>query len=132
MSEQTGLRAGLVGRAETVVTPDKTARAVGSGTADVFATPMMIALMEAAAVDCVAGHLAAGETSLGTHVDVSHRAATPAGAVVSATAELVEIDGRNLVFRLEARDGHGPIGDGRHRRAVVDEERFMLKVNAKR
>lgn len=132
MTGTTSLRPGLRGHAKAVVDGARTARAVGSGSAEVFATPMMIALMEAAAVDCVAAHLAPGETSLGTHVDVSHRAATPLGGAVEATAELVEVNGRSLVFRVEARDGQGLIGEGRHMRSVVDEARFMLKVNSKR
>lgn len=128
MPPATRMQPGLIGKARLVVTAQHTAKAFGSGTVDVFASPMMVALMEAAAVDCIAAHLAPGEISLGTHLDVAHRRASPIGASIEASAELIAIDGRILTFRVEAKDGAGLIGDGRHTRALVDETRFMAKL----
>jgi fluoroacetyl-CoA thioesterase len=123
------LQPGLVGKAQLEVTAQHTAKALGSGTVEVFASPMMIALMEAAAVDCIARHLAPGEISLGTHLDVAHRRASPVGAKIEAIAELIAVDGRVLTFRVETKDGAGLIGDGRHTRALADETRFMAKLS---
>lgn len=128
MSPTAGLKPGLRGRAKIVVGRDQLATAVGSGTVEVFASPMMVALMEAACVDCLEPHLPAGAISLGTHLDVAHRRPSPLGATIEATAELIAVDGRLLTFRVEATDALGLIGDGRHTRAVVDEARFMAKV----
>lgn len=128
---QPGLREGLKGRASAVVTAVELARTVGSGAVDVFATPMMIALMERAAVDCVESRLAPGEVTVGTHIDVTHVAATPPGHRVEATAELVAVDGRTLHFRVEARDEREVIGAGRHTRVVVDKARFETKLAQK-
>lgn len=132
MSSASRLTPGLKGHASLVVGPEHTARRMGSGTADVLATPMMIALMEAAAVDCVERHLAPGETSLGTRVDVVHSSATGLGERVEAVAELVSAEGRTLSFLIEARDCHGLIGEGRHVRSVVERARFEARLAAKR
>jgi predicted thioesterase len=129
--DTTSLKPGLRGQASVVVTASMTAPAVGSGSIEVFASPMMIALMEAAAVDCVERHLSPGQASLGTHVDVAHRAPTPPGGRVTAEAELVAIDGRSLTFRVEARDEHEVIGSGTHLRVIVDAERFRSKISNK-
>ena len=94
---------GAVGTASTVVTPENTAAAVGSGSLPVFATPYMIALMENAACNAIADALEDGQSSVGTKLDVSHDAATPVGMHVTAKAELVEVDRRRLVFRVTAR-----------------------------
>lgn len=122
---------GLEGHAEAVVTPALTAAAVGSGTADVYASPAVIALMEAAAVACTEKYLAPGETSVGVHLEVSHRAATPPGMKVSAKATLIAMEGRKLVFAIEARDTAELIGDARHTRVIVDRARFEAKAKAK-
>ena len=95
---------GAVGTASTVVTPENTAAAVGSGALPVFATPYMIALMENAACNAIADGLEEGQSSVGTKLDVSHDAATPVGMHVTAKAELVEVDRRRLVFRVTAED----------------------------
>ena len=105
---------GAVGTASTVVTPENTAAAVGSGALPVFATPYMIALMENAACNAIADGLEEGQSSVGTKLDVSHDAATPVGMHVTAKAELVEVDRRRLVFRVTAEDDAGPIGQGTH------------------
>ena len=99
---------GAVGTASTVVTPENTAAAVGSGALPVFATPYMIALMENAACNAIADGLEEGQSSVGTKLDVSHDAATPVGMHVTAKAELVEVDRRRLVFRVTAEDDAGP------------------------
>ena len=125
------LTPGLEGHAETVVTTALTAPALGSGTANVYATPAMIALMEAAAVAAVERHLSPGETSVGIHLDVNHKAATPPGLTVRAKATLIEVDGRKLTFSIEAHDDNEQIGDARHTRVVVDEARFEAKADAK-
>ena len=104
---------GAVGTASTVVTPENTAAAVGSGSLPVFATPYMIALMENAACNAIADALEDGQSSVGTKLDVSHDAATPVGMHVTAQAELVEVDRRRLVFRVTASDNAGPIGHAR-------------------
>jgi predicted thioesterase len=91
----------------------------------------MVGLLETAAVRALTGHLDAGETTVGTWLDVAHLAATPIGEQVRAEAELVAIDGRNLTFALKAFDEHELIGEGRHHRMIVSEERFLARVRAK-
>jgi len=112
---------------KTVETADSAA-ALGSGSVAVFATPAMILLMELAAREAVQAALPHGSTTVGTVVNIRHMAATPVGARVSATAKLVEIEGRRLVFEVEAQDESGIIGKGLHERAVIDIERFMTKL----
>ncbi len=97
----------------------------------VLATGFMIVLMEWACAELLAPHLDAGEGSLGTHVDVSHAAATPIGFTVTVDAELVEVSGRKLVFKVRAHDGADMIGEGRHERVVVAWDRFNAKVAEK-
>lgn len=122
------LKTGLKGKASLVVGTNDTAPRVGSGRVPVMGTPVMITLMEEAALDCVEHLLEPGHQSLGTHLDVSHTAATPIGQKVTAEAELVGIDGRKLDFAVRARDEDGPIGEGRHARVVVDVARFEAKL----
>ena len=122
---------GLTGEAITQVTRELTARHLGSGAVAVFATPEMVRLMERAAVRALADHLAPGQQSVGTLVNVRHLAATPEGATVTARAELIAVDGRRLTFRVTAHDGVDTIGEGTHERALIDLERFEAKVAAK-
>ena len=131
MADFSQLKPGATGSARTLVTPDKLATQVGSGIAPVFASPMMIALMEAACVDAIEKLLPAGHQSLGTHLDVNHTAPTPEGCTVTATATLESVTGRKLVFRVEADDGIEKIGHGTHTRVVVDNPRFLARVAAK-
>jgi len=98
----------------------------------VFATAFLVGLVEWTAVNLVKPHLAPGQHSVGTLVDVSHTAATPAGVKATAEVELVAVEGRKLRFRVSCRDEAGPIGAGFHERAIVDGERFMAKVEEKR
>ena len=122
---------GIKGRAETVVDNTNTALSMGSGSLEVFATPYMIALMEYAAQTSVAPELEEGMSTVGTHLDVSHEAATPLGMRVRAESELVEIDGRRLVFDVKAYDECGLIGQGRHERFIVSADKFLARVDAK-
>jgi predicted thioesterase len=92
---------------------------------------MLIALMEAAAVDCIEAQLPAGHQSLGMHLDVTHSSPTPLGFTVTAMATLKAIDGRKLVFEVFAHDGVERIGSGLHTRVVVDKTRFMARLAAK-
>jgi fluoroacetyl-CoA thioesterase len=122
---------GLIGEATIVVVPEVTARHMGSGTVSVFATPEMVRLMERAAVNGLAPHLAPGQQSVGTVVNVKHLAATPLGATVTARAELIAVEGRRLTFKVSAQDGTDLIGEGMHERALIDLARFEAKVKAK-
>jgi predicted thioesterase len=133
MEEATmSLEIGLKGRSETVVEESNTAAAVGSGLVPVFATPYMIALMENAAANTVAPHLEAGQGTVGTHLNVSHEAATPIGMKVWAEALLKEVDGKRLVFEVTAYDEAGVIGRGSHERFIINTEKFLAKCEAKK
>jgi fluoroacetyl-CoA thioesterase len=131
MIDLSPLRTGLTGAAELVVGEEHTAPFVGSGRVRVLATPVMINLMEAAALDAVEKLLPAGHQSLGIRLDVRHYAATPVGMRVRVSAELVKVDGRTLDFRVEARDEKEAIGDGLHQRVVVNVARFDQRVRKK-
>lgn len=125
------ITAGLRGTAELVVAPEHTAPFVGSGRIAVLATPVMINQIEAAALAAVEHLLPEGHQSLGIHLDVSHVAATPVGLRVTATAEVVRVEGRTITFRVEARDEVEPIGGGMHQRMVVSVARFDERVQRK-
>ncbi|MBR2987157.1 MAG: thioesterase family protein [Clostridia bacterium] len=125
------LEQGLTYTTTTTVTEEKTAKTMGSGTLEVFATPAMIALMEEAAYKAVQPHLEEGMGSVGTYLDVKHLAATPLGMTVRCEATLIEIDRRRLVFKVTAFDDSGVIGEGKHERFIVNNESFMAKTNAK-
>src|SRR5438874_13582468 len=126
------LSVGIVHELNATVEPHMLARAVGSGGIDVLSTPSMIGLMERAAHDAVARLVPDGQVTVGTRVDIRHLAATPLGMAVRTRAELVEIDGRRLVFNVDAFDAHEKIGEGTHERAVVDPARLIARVNQKR
>ena len=131
MTDLSKLKPGLEGHAEIVVGDEHTAPRIGSGRVRVLATPVMINLMEAAALDAVENLIPAGHQSLGTRLDVRHIAATPVGLRVRATAKLLSVDGRSLAFRVEAHDERDLIGDGLHTRLVVNVARFDQRVQAK-
>lgn len=131
MPENPQFPAGLVGEAAVVVSPEVTARHLGSGAVAVFATPEMVRLMERAAVNGLAPYLAPGQQSVGTMVNVKHLAATPLGATVTARAELLSVDGRRLMFKVSAHDGTELIGEGTHERALIDLAKFEQRVAAK-
>ena len=122
---------GLIGTAEIVVGPEHTAPFVGSGRIAVLATPVMINVIEAAALAAIEHLLPAGHQSLGTRLDVSHTAATPIGVRVTASAEVLSLEGRIVTFRVEARDELEPIGGGTHQRVVVSVARFDERVQRK-
>ncbi len=122
------LQTGMSGEATTVVVHENTAAAVGAGGVEVFGTPMMIALMENASWGAVADGLDEGYVTVGTLINVHHLAATPLGQQVRATAELIEIDGRRLVFKVEAYDEQQKVGEGRHERFIVNLERFLQRL----
>ena len=125
------LPAGLTGTAELVVGEQHTAPRVGSGRIHVLATPVMINLIEAAALAAVEQSLPENHQSLGTRLDVSHVAATPVGMRVRATAEVVRVEGRTIHFRVRAVDEFDLIGEGTHERVVVNLERFDQRVREK-
>jgi predicted thioesterase len=124
------LTPGMKGEATTTVVYENTAASVGAGGVAVFGTPMMIALMENAAWRAVAEALDEGHVTVGTLVNVQHLAATPLGQKVRATAELIKVDGRHLLFNVEAYDEKQKIGEGQHERFIVNLERFLSRITA--
>jgi fluoroacetyl-CoA thioesterase len=125
------VRPGLRGEAELVVAEEHTAPRIGSGRVHVLATPVMINLIEAAALAAMEHLLPAGYQSLGTHLDVRHIAATPVGMRVSAAAVVERVAGRTISFKVEARDERELIGDGVHERVVVNVAKFDARVQSK-
>lgn len=125
------MQVGLIGEASTVVSASNIASAYGSGAVEVFATPAMIALMEGAAARSVQPLLPDGSVTVGTRIDVRHLAATPIGVEVRARAELSEIDGRRLVFRVECFDVTEKVGEGTHERMIVDTARLLARAQTK-
>jgi predicted thioesterase len=124
------LAIGMRGEASLVVDDARTAEAFGAGGVRVLGTPAMIGLMENAAWQLVQPELEPGETTVGTLVNVRHLAATPVGMRVTASAELVEVTGRRLVFHVSARDDRQLIGEGAHERTRVRLDRFLARLGA--
>ena len=118
---------------EKTVTPELTAQAAGSGMLPVFGTPFMTAMMENAAANVLQQYLDEGKGSVGTHLDVSHDAPTPIGMKVWAEAEITAVseNGKMVDFAVQAWDEKGPIGKGTHTRAIISNERFLTRCNAK-
>lgn len=125
------LQAGIKGRSEIIVTEEKTARVMGSGELDVFATPAMIALIEETAWRSLSEHLAPGEGTVGTRLEVSHISATPVGLAVTCETEVTLVDRRRIVFQVVVYDERGKIGEGTHERFVVQNEKFLRKAEEK-
>jgi predicted thioesterase len=125
------LKVGMRGEASLVVGEEHTAAAFGAGGVRVLGTPVMIGLMENAAWRLVQPELDEGETTVGTLVNIQHLAATPLGDQVTATAELIDIAGRRLIFHVTARDARQVIGEGTHARARVLLDRFLARVGQK-
>lgn len=125
------IEAGMSGTAELVVREEHTAPRIGSGKVRVLATPVMINLIEAAALAAVEHLLPPGYQSLGTHLDVQHVAATPVGMAISACARVVSVDGRKIRFAVEAKDEKDIIGHGAHERVVVNVAKFDERVQRK-
>ena len=122
------LEIGLKYESVVEVTSSNSAKTMGSGDMDVFATPSMVALMENAAMMAVASALPEGSATVGTQINTSHIKASPIGATITASAELTEVEGRKLTFAVKAWDEKGVIGEGVHTRFVVDRERFLSKL----
>ncbi|KAB3532105.1 thioesterase family protein [Alkaliphilus serpentinus] len=122
----------MVAKVEIVVDQKDTAEAFGSGGVKVFASPLMIGLMEKAALKAVDPHLPKGYSTVGTHLDVKHLAATPVGMKVYTTAELIKIEGKRLTFKVEAFDEKEKIGEGTHERYIIQLDRFIEKTNNKK
>jgi predicted thioesterase len=122
---------GLNAELEHTVTDADTASQWGSGLVQVYSTPALVGLMENAAVNALTGHLATGQTTVGARIDVRHLAATPIGMQVRARAELTAVEGRKLVFKIQAWDAVELIGEASHERFVIDEARFLARTKAK-
>ena len=123
---------GIKGRADSLVTEDKTAIAAGSGTLPVYATPWMAALMEQAAQTSLQPYLDEGESTVGTHLSIDHLSATPVGLKVWAESEVTAVDGRKVSLNVAAYDEAGLIGKGTHERFVIAAGRFLSKAQAKK
>lgn len=121
----------ITGVASAVVTAANTAQALGSGSVPVYATPALTALLEQAAVAALAAHLPPGTTTVGVRIDVQHQAATPVGLAVHAQATLRSQEGRQLTFDIVAHDDVERIAEAVHQRVLVDQERFLARVNSK-
>lgn len=122
---------GLKGRAETVVSDTNTAQAACSGALPVFGTPFMCALMEEASWKSIVPHLEAGQSTVGTKLNISHDSATPVGMKVWAESEITEVDGKRLVLKVTAYDEMGLIGQGTHERFIISDDRFLAKTAKK-
>lgn len=122
------LEKGLAAVSRTTVSAENTAAAMGSGDMPVFATPAMVALMENAAMQAVAGALPEGSTTVGAEMCVTHIKPSGIGTEIIASAVVTEVDGRRITFTVGARDAEGLIGEGTHVRFVVDRTRFLAKV----
>ena len=131
MPDLSALKPGLTGNAALTIGEEHTAPRVGSGRVRVLATPVMINLMEAAALDAIERLLPPGHQSLGTQLNVGHYAATPVGMGLRASAVVTKVEGRNIEFRVEAFDERERVGDGTHARVVVNVERFDARVQRK-
>lgn len=125
------LQTGIKATKEITVTTEQTAKVMGSGTLDVFATPAMIALMENTAYESVLAQLDEGCGTVGTALNVKHVAATPVGMKVRCESELVKMEGRALTFSIKAYDESGLIGEGEHERFIIFNEKFQAKADAK-
>ncbi len=119
---------GAVTRVQLTVTDADTAQALGSGDVPVLATPRLLALAEAATVGATATRLPPGTTTVGTRIELDHRAATAIGRTVMAEARLAKTDGRRLYFEIVVREGDTVVAEGRVERVVVDRQRFIEKA----
>ncbi|MBP5165532.1 MAG: thioesterase family protein [Lachnospiraceae bacterium] len=126
------LEVGLSKELSEEVTKEKLASARGSGALDVYATPEMITMMEKASLLAVSNELSEGDTTVGTAVNIKHTSPTVLGSTVRATARLIEIDGRRLLFEVKAFDEAGEIGSGTHERFIVTIDKFLKKAESKK
>ncbi len=126
------LEAGIRGQAAAAVTAENTARAMGSGTLEVFATPALAALAEEACWRSVAPELEPGCSTVGAKLSLEHTAPTPVGMHVTCDSELIAVEGRKLTFTVTMRDEKGPVGQGVHERVIINDAKFLAKAEAKR
>lgn len=126
--KKTNMKIGDKGTVTVKVTKENCASAIGSGALDVFATPSMIALMENAACEAIKQSLQEGESSVGTQVNISHLKASPLNETITASAQLSNIEGRKLTFKVTAWDSNGTIGEGTHERFIINVEKFLSKL----
>lgn len=126
------LEAGIRGKQNVTVTPENTAKTMGSGTLNVFATPALVALAEKTCWMSVVDALDEGCGSVGTKLELEHTAPTPVGMTVTCHSELVAVEGRKLTFKVTLADEKGPVGGGTHERFVIFEEKFAAKAEAKK
>ncbi len=122
------IKTGVKHQSSIIVTDQYTAKSVGSGDLDIFATPSMIALMENAAMELVNPYLTERQTTVGSEINVKHIKPSPLGDMVRSEATLMEIDGQRLVFKLRAWDSKGDIGYGTHVRYIVNKSKFVAKL----
>lgn len=122
---------GMKGEVSTLVEKEDTAAEVGSGSLLVYATPCMVALMEGAACEAIAPAMDENQTTVGMELNIQHISATPVGLEVRAEAEVTEVDGKIITFRLTAYDEAGKIGEGTHKRCIVASQRFLDKTYSK-
>lgn len=122
---------GMKGSVSTLVEREDTALEVGSGSLLVYATPCMVALMEGAACEAISAALPDDKTSVGVELAISHIAATPVGMDVRAEAEVTAVEGNILTFQVVAYDEAGKIGEGTHKRAIINTQKFLDKTYAK-
>ena len=125
------LEVGIKGQREIIVTKQNPAAGIGSGSLEVFSTPIMILLMEESCFMSVNDILEEGFTTVGTCVNVKHLSATPLGMKVVIKSELINVDGKALTFKVEAYDEKGLIGEGIHERFIVNNEKFQAKTDSK-
>lgn len=123
---------GMKSYAEVMVNKDNIATTIGSGSLEVFATPMMAALMEKSALNAIDHSMENDETTVGTMLNITHSSPTPIGMRVKASAEVIQINGREITFKVIAEDEKAIIGEGIHKRVVVSEKKFINKTNLKK
>ena len=126
------LTVGIRGEQSQLVTPENTAKTMGSGTLDVFATPALVALAEKTCWRSVAPELEEGCGTVGTRLELDHSAPTPVGMTVTCESELTAVEGRKLVFRVTLHDEKGPVGGGVHERFIINDAKFAAKAEAKK
>ena len=125
------IQVGMKGEVITQVEREDTAAEVGSGSLLVYATPCMVALMEGAACEAISSALPEGQTSVGTELNIKHVSATPVGLEVRAEAEVTAVEGKVITFEVKAYDEAGLIGEGTHKRAVINAQRFLERTYSK-
>ena len=126
------LETGIRGEQSVPVTAANTAKTMGSGTLDVFATPALVALAEKTCWMSVAPALAEGDGTVGTKLELEHTAPTPVSMTVTCESELTAVEGRKLVFKVSLYDEKGPVGGGVHERFVVNDAKFAAKAESKK